>query len=117
MPASAARPQSSLPALKALPGAMIKVGYAGGSSGGVITTAHLTGTSLSAGEVFAFYSAQLKAAGWKAVTDTTIGPLRVVTYALKDLNDREALGTLGLRPWDKEGGGYVLTASVQGFMP
>ena len=74
-------------------------------------------TGAVAGEVFAFYSAQLKAAGWKARTDTQDGPLRVVTYSLKDLNGREALGTLGIRPWEKEGGGYVLTVSVQGFKP
>lgn len=51
------------------------------------------------------------------MTDTTTGPLRVITYALKDVNGREALGTLGIRPWEKEGGGFVLTASVQGFKP
>lgn len=73
-------------------------------------------TERSANEVLAFYSAQLRAAGWKALTDTTTGPLRVVTYALTDLNGREALGTLGIRPWEK-GGGHVLTVSVQGFKP
>lgn len=78
-------------------------------------------TDGSAGEVLTHYSAQLKAAGWKtvgwkAVTDTTTGSLRVITYAVTDLNGREALGTLGIRPWEKDGG-YVLTVSVQGFKP
>lgn len=111
------RPQSSLPLLKAMPGVTVKAaGYLGSSPNGSISSAHVL-TDRSAGEVFAFYSAQLKAAGWKARTDTQDGPLRVVTYSLKDLNGREALGTLGIRPWEKEGGGYVLTVSVQGFKP
>jgi len=110
-------PKSSLPALNALPGAKIKVGSASGSPNGLISTAYVTGTALGANGVLSHYNAQLKAAGWKAVTDTTTGPLRVITYALKDVNGREALGTLGIRPWEKEGGGFVLTASVQGFKP
>lgn len=111
------RPQSSLPLLKAMPGVTVKGGgYVTQHPNGSISSAHVI-TDRSAGEVFAFYSAQLKAAGWKARTDTQDGPLRVVTYSLKDLNGREALGTLGIRPWEKEGGGYVLTVSVQGFKP
>ncbi|MPY66563.1 hypothetical protein F8S09_07620 [Deinococcus sp. SDU3-2] len=110
------RPQSSLPLLRAFPGATVKGGYTPTFPNGSISSAHVQ-TPRPAGEVFNFYSAQLKAAGWKARTDTTDGPLRVVTYSLRDLNGREALGTLGLRPWEKEGGGYVLTVSVQGFKP
>ncbi|WP_216322556.1 hypothetical protein [Deinococcus aestuarii] len=108
-------PRSSLPSLKPLPGATIRVGYTQNFPNGTLSSAHVQ-TDRSANEVFSFYSAQLKAAGWKARTDTTDGPLRVVTYSLTDLNGREALGTLGLRPWEKEGG-YVLTVSVQGFKP
>lgn len=115
--APTSQPQSSLPALTPLPSAKIKVGYGGGSPNGLMSTAHVTGTSLSANEVLSFYNAQLKKAGWKAVTDTTNGPLRVITYHVRDVNGREALGTLGIRPWEKEGGGFVLTASVQGFKP
>lgn len=115
--APSAQPQSSLPALTPLPGAKIKVGYGGSSPNGLISTAHITGTPLSANEVLSFYNAQLKKAGWKAVTDTSNGPLRVITYHVRDVNGREALGTLGIRPWEKEGGGFVLTASVQGFKP
>ncbi|MCP2014469.1 hypothetical protein L1280_001620 [Deinococcus sp. HSC-46F16] len=110
------RPQSSLPLLKAFPGATVKGGYTPTVPNGAISSAHVQ-TTRPAGEVFNFYSAQLKAAGWKARTDTADGPLRVVTYSLRDLNGREALGTLGIRPWEKEGGGYVLTVSVQGFKP
>ncbi|WP_216322620.1 hypothetical protein [Deinococcus aestuarii] len=109
------QPRSSLPLLKAFPGATIKGAYPGGVPNGALSSAHVQ-TNRSANEVFAFYSAQLKAAGWKVRTDTTDGPLRVVTYSLKDLNGREALGTLGIRPWEKDGG-YVLTVSVQGFKP
>lgn len=115
--AAAYAPKSSLPALTPLPGATIKVGAESGSSNGLISTAYVTGTARRANEVLAHYSAQLKAAGWKAVTDTTTGPLRVITYAVKDVNGREALGTLGIRPWEKDGGGFVLTASVQAFKP
>ncbi|WP_027460450.1 hypothetical protein [Deinococcus murrayi] len=110
------RPQSSLPQLRPFPNATVKSGYTPTAPNGAISSAHVQ-TTRSAGEVFNFYSAQLKAAGWKARTDTTDGPLRVVTYSLRDLNGREALGTLGIRPWEKEGGGYVLTVSVQGFKP
>lgn len=109
-------PRSSLPLLKAFPDATIKGTYPASFPNGSLSSAYLK-TERSANEVFSFYSAQLKAAGWKARTDTADGPLRVVTYSLKDLNGREALGTLGLRPWEKEGGGYVLTVSVQGFKP
>lgn len=115
--APAVRPQSSLPLLKALPGATVKgTGYVATFPNGSISSAHIV-TDRSANEVLAFYSAQLKAAGWRARTDTTDGPLRAVMYSLRDLNGREALGTLGIRPWEKEGGGYVLTVSVQGFKP
>lgn len=110
------RPQSSLPLLRAFPGATVKGGFTPTYPSGAISSAHVQ-TTRSANEVFDFYSAQLRAAGWKARTDTTDGPLRVVTYSLRDLNGREALGTLGIRPWEKEGGGYVLTVSVQGFKP
>lgn len=110
------RPQSSLPQLRAFPGATVKGGYTPTSPNGSISSAHVQ-TTRPAGEVFNFYSAQLKAAGWTARTDTADGPLRVVTYSLRDLNGREALGTLGIRPWEREGGGYVLTVSVQGFKP
>ncbi|WP_104992509.1 hypothetical protein [Deinococcus sp. NW-56] len=110
------RPQSSLPLLRAFPGAVVKGSFTPTYPNGAISSAHVI-TTRPAGEVFNFYSAQLKAAGWKARTDTTDGPLRVVTYSLRDLNGREALGTLGIRPWEKEGGGYVLTVSVQGFKP
>lgn len=114
--APAATPRSSLPLLRALPGATIRGSYPAVSPNGAMSSAYLR-TDRSANEVMAFYSAQLKAAGWKARTDTTDGPLRVVTYSLRDLNGREALGTLGIRPWEKEDGGYVLTISVQGFKP
>lgn len=109
-------PRSSLPLLKALPNAIINGSAPVTFPNGALSSAYLQ-TGRSANEVFSFYSAQLKAAGWKARTDTTDGPLRVVAYSLKDLNGREALGTLGIRPWEKEGGGYVLTVSVQGFKP
>lgn len=109
-------PRSSLPLLRVFPGATIKGTYPATSPSGALSSAHVQ-TTRPAAEVFNFYSAQLGAAGWKARTDTTDGPLRVVTYSLKDLNGREALGTLGLRPWEGEGGGYVLTVSVQGFKP
>ncbi|WP_221089933.1 hypothetical protein [Deinococcus aquaedulcis] len=108
-------PQTSLPSLRALPGAQLRAAMNSGSANVTVSSVYVTGTPLSAGEVLGFYSAQLKAAGWKAVTDTTTGPLRVITYALKDLNGREALGTLGLRSWEK--GGYALMVSVQGFKP
>lgn len=108
-------PRSSLPALKVFPGSQSKATYPSGHPNGSLSSVWVK-TQASAGEVLSHYSAQLKAAGWKAVTDTTSGPLRVVTYTLKDLNGREALGTLGLRPWEKDGG-YVLTVSVQGFKP
>ena len=108
-------PRSSMPFLKALPGSKSKANYPASGPAGSLSTVWVQ-TDRSAGEVFNHYSAQLKAAGWKALTDTTTGPLRVVTYSLKDLNGREALGTLGIRPWEKDGG-YVLTVSVQGFKP
>ncbi len=107
---------SSLPLLKAFPEADIKGTYPATFANGSLSTAQVK-TDRSVNEVLSFYSAQLKMAGWKARTDTSNGPLRVVTYSLKDLNGREALGTLGIRPWEKEGGGYVLTVSVQGFKP
>ncbi|MDL2343783.1 hypothetical protein QOL99_06435 [Deinococcus sp. MIMF12] len=109
-------PRSSLPLLKVFPGATIKGTYPATSPSGAMSSAHVQ-TARSANEVLGFYSAQLKAAGWRARTDTTDGPLRVVTYSLKDLNGREALGTLGIRPWEGAGGGYVLTVTVQGFKP
>lgn len=108
--------RSSLPLLKTFPGASIKATYPATSPSGAMSSAHVQ-TSRPANEVFNFYSAQLKAAGWKARTDTTNGSLRVVTYSLKDLNGREALGTPGIRPWEKEGGGCILTVTVQGFKP
>lgn len=114
--APTSRPYSSLPLLRALPEAAVKGGSVVTTVNGALSSVHVQ-TRRSANEVLAFYSAQLRAAGWKARTDTTDGPLRVVTYSLRDLNGREALGTLGIRPWEKEGGGYVLTVSVQGFKP
>ncbi|MBB5233665.1 hypothetical protein [Deinococcus budaensis] len=114
--APTSRPYSSLPLLKAFPEATVKGGSVVTTVNGALSSVHVQ-TERSANEVLAFYSAQLKAAGWKARTDTRDGPLRVVTYSLRDLNGREALGTLGIRPWEKEGGGYVLTVSVQGFKP
>lgn len=107
--------RSSLPALKALPGSKGKANYPIGGPYGSMSGVWVQ-TDRSAGEVLTHYSAQLRAAGWKAVTDTTTGSLRVITYAVTDLNGREALGTLGIRPWEKDGG-YVLTVSVQGFKP
>lgn len=108
-------PRSSLPLLRALPGSKSAVKYPATGPSGSLSSVWVQ-TDKAAGEVFNHYSAQLKAAGWKALTDTATGPLRVVTYGLKDLNGREALGTLGIRPWEKDGG-YVLTVSVQGFKP
>lgn len=108
-------PRSSLPLLRALPGSKSAVKYPATGPSGSLSSVWVQ-TDKAAGEVFNHYSAQLKAAGWKALTDTTTGPLRVVTYGLTDLNGREALGTLGIRPWEKDGG-YVLTVSVQGFKP
>lgn len=109
-------PRFSLPLLKVFPGASINGTAPVTFPNGALSSTYLK-TDRSANEVLSFYSAQLKAAGWKGRTDTADGPLRVVTYSLKDLNGREALGTLGLRPWEKEGGGYVLMVSVQGFKP
>lgn len=108
-------PRSSLPFLKALPGSRSKATYPTTGPSGSLSSVWVQ-TDKGAGAVFEHYSAQLRAAGWKALTDTTTGTLRVVTYSLKDLNGREALGTLGIRPWEKDGG-YVLTVSVQGFKP
>ena len=108
-------PRSSLPLLRALPGSKSTVKYPATGPAGSLSSVWVQ-TDRSAGEVFNHYSAQLKAAGWKALTDTATGPLRVVTYSLTDLNGREALGTLGIRPWEKDGG-YVLNVSVQGFKP
>lgn len=108
-------PQSSLPLLLPLPGATTRTAaYGGGGPNGTLSSVDVK-TSASQNEVFSHYSAQLKAKGWKALTDTTTGPLRAVTYALTDLNGREALGTLGIRTW--KSGEYVLTVSVQGFKP
>ena len=109
------QPQSSLPTLRPLPGAVVKAQpYTYTAPLGTISSARVS-TGQSAGEVFAFYSAQLKAAGWKAVSDNASGPLRAVTYLLSDLNGREAVGTLGIRTQAE--GDYVLTASVSGFKP
>jgi hypothetical protein len=70
------QPQSSLPSLSPLPGAKVKAQpYTYTAPTGTISSARVS-TSQSAGEVFAFYSAQLRAAGWKAVGDTQSGPLR-----------------------------------------
>lgn len=108
-------PQSSLPLLLPLSGAITRTAaYAGGGPNGMLSSVSVK-TSASQNEVFSHHSAQLRARGWKALTDTTTGPLRAVTYALTDLNGREALGTLGIHTW--KSGEYVLTVSVQGFEP
>lgn len=109
-------PQSSLPLLLPLPGTTTRTAAYGGGGGpnGTLSGVDVK-TSASQNEVFSHYSAQLKARGWKALTDTATGSLRVVTYALTDLNGREALGTLGIRAWKE--GEYVLTVSVQSFKP
>lgn len=49
------------------------------------------------------------------MSDNVNGPLRAVTYTFKDVNGREAVDVLGIRPWEK--GGYVLNVSMMGFKP
>ncbi|WP_424951891.1 hypothetical protein [Deinococcus sp.] len=108
-------PKSAMPVLFPLPGASVsQAPDVGGSRQGYVTSAHVL-SNLSANEVTSFYSAQLRKAGWRAVTDTRSGELRVVTYLLTDLGHRQAVGVLGIRTQAE--GDYILTASVNGFNP
>ena len=112
-PAQVAR--SSLPLLQAFPGARIQGAVPAAFDFGAWSTAQVL-TTRKAGDVLDFYSAQLQAAGWQQQSETTDGPLRVLTYRVKDVKGQPALGTLGIRSLE-QGGGYVLTVSVQGFNP
>ena len=108
-------PQSSMPVLSPMPGAQVKAAqYSYSAPQGMIISARVT-TTTSANEVLSFYSQQLRKAGWKAVTDTQSGTLRVVTYLLTDLNQREVVGVLVIRT--QANGDYILTASIDGFKP